>query len=209
MKNVDRLISIAGKPLRTGGALSLDGPMASSALANDLIGLAKRKDGFYAFESALHVLPFASTTELGIVDWNDDSVWKYEYNGAADQLLCFAEDVFGAQFAIAGEAIVRFDPETGMSEEIARSIDAWASQILGDADVLTGYPIAHEWQIANGPIPIGHRLVPRVPFVLGGDFSVGNLRAVKATNAMRFYGYLATQIKTLPDGARIELRVVD
>ena len=38
----------------------------------------------------------------------------------ADDLWCFAEDVFGVQFAISGEVVVQFDPETGDRTTVAK-----------------------------------------------------------------------------------------
>jgi hypothetical protein len=73
---------------------------------------------------------------------------------------------------------------------------------------LLGYPVAHEWQRASGALAPGRRLAPRTPFVLGGTFDVANLYSASQVELMRFRGHLATQLRDLPDGATVTLKVV-
>ena len=65
------------------------------------------------------------------------------------------------------------------------------------------------WQVANGPILQGQRLAPAVPFVLGGSFEVGELRAKSDLELARFRADIFSQIKDLPDGATIKLKLTD
>ena len=80
---------------------------------------------------------------------------------------------------------------------MAGTLDEWAGAILDDYEVLKGYPLAHEWQVANGPIPPGSRLVPAIPFVLGGAFEIENLFLSDAAQGMRLRGELAQQSLTV------------
>ncbi|MFA9444899.1 SMI1/KNR4 family protein [Egicoccus sp. AB-alg6-2] len=120
-------------------------------------------------------------------------------------MLCFAEDVFGGQFALTPDGIVAFDPETGAVDHLAATLDEWAQAILDDHAVLTGHPLARAWQTRHGPLPPAQRLVPVVPFVLGGPFDLENLHALDATQGMRLRGELAAQLRDLPDGATVRL----
>lgn len=168
------------------------------------------KNGFYAFEGALHVFSDLGTTqEKGVLEWNSDGLWRSAYDGLAGEAVFFAEDVFGVQFCVLDGSIATFDPETGAFETIAKDMEAWAAQILSDASLWTGYGLAHEWQMRHGPLPPGERLVPKIPFVLGGEYDVANLHALDATKAMLFRASIAVQIRDLPDGAAIKLRVVE
>jgi hypothetical protein len=49
-------------------------------------------------------------------------------------------------------------------------------------------------------------LVPKIPFVLGGEFGVDNVFALEATKGMRLRGELAVQIRDLPNGTKISYR---
>lgn len=98
---------------------------------------------------------------------------------------------------------------SGSVSAIAGTVEAWAQAILDDYDVLTGYPLAHQWQVERGPIPPRSRLVPKVPFACGGEFEIENLVLLDAGEAMRARGQLATQLHELPDDARVTFRISD
>lgn len=179
-----------------------DAPASADALGE----LLSRKNGFYAFESALLVRPLTHCgAPLGISEWNAPALWKYEYGGALDGFLCFAEDVFGGQFALATDAVVAIDPETGGCEVVAKTLEGWADIVLGDSSYRTGHPLAHDWQRCYGPLTVGHRLVPKVPFVIGGKFVLDNLYSTDEVEGMRFRGSIARQIRDVPDGGHVVL----
>ena len=117
---INRLVSIAS-------------PFVASRLENDddlldwkdrgarfdeLIELLSRRNGFYAFESALHIFPWVTVADandiIGLQDGNAPNAWRKWYQDLLDQIIFFAKDIFGVQFGIAGDDIVRFDPEAGM-----------------------------------------------------------------------------------------------
>jgi len=121
----------------------------------------------------------------------------------------FAEDVFGGQFCIKSNKICSFDPETGALQDVAEDMEGWARSILADYDFMTGYSLCHEWQRVNGRLNSGLRLVPKVPFVAGGKFNVQNLHVIEAVKGMRLRGQIALQIKDIPDGEQIKLKIVE
>ncbi len=164
------------------------------------------KNGFYVFDSALHIYPAGILTipgEISIEDWNRPTLWKDTFKGKADKCHCFAEDLFGEQYAFTDKEIVCFDPETGESFPIADSLEEWAQKILEEPGVRTGSELAKAWQQEQGPLPPGMRLVPTTPFVLGGDYSVDNLYQSEAVAAMRRRGRQAQMIKELPEGSKL------
>jgi len=209
--SLEKLIGIGG-PALSSASPTIDPNLLALAggMGVDLLELLSQKNGFYAFESALHVFSTRSDPpEIGINEWNAPELWINEYRGMAGSALFFAEDIFGSQFCIKNDGIYCFDPETGSARRLSDDLEGWARAILGDYNVLTGHPIAHEWQRVNGRIPIGVRLVPKVPFVLRGEFSLQNLFTLEAVKAMHLRGSIAVQIRDLPDGASVKLRVVD
>ncbi|MEH1055730.1 hypothetical protein V6U89_11025 [Micromonospora sp. CPCC 206171] len=167
------------------------------------------RNGFFAFESALLVRPAGEpgVSVHDIQEWNRAELWKSSYAGTVDDVFFFAEDIFGCQFGLRGPHVVTFNPETAEVREFAQSIEQWAAQVIDDYKALTGYPLAHLWQRAYGPLPPGTRLVPLMPFVMGGDFIVENLRAAPEVRAMRFYGGLAQAVAHVPDGAEVRIDI--
>jgi hypothetical protein len=179
--------------------------------ASDNIGrLLRIKNGFYAFEGALHVLPDIGTPpERGLYEWNDASSWRADYEGMANGAVFFAEDAFGTQFCVHDGAIATFEPETGTFGRIAADTDEWAAKILDDYSFWSGHPVARAWQSQHSPLPVGSRLIPTTPFVLGGKFEATNVHAVDAVTGMKYRASIARQIRDLPDGASITLKVIE
>lgn len=207
---IEGLLSISGEGIASpvDPGLMLRHFSSWNALGEELARLLNRKNGFYAFESALLVRSFQNQQcPLGIVEWNQPSLWKEKYSENLGRVLFFAEDVFGAQFCICDDKICTFEPETGVLEPQYFSLSAWANDLIGDYECRTGYPLAHTWQVKNGPLDPGVRLLPKVPFVCGGKFEIDNLYAIDDVNGMLFRASLATQIRDLPDGSRITFEI--
>lgn len=206
----ERLASIASTSLSTELPLLPDDLLYKAGDAGkSLYALLRLKNGFYAFEGALHVLPSSRDDECrGIEKWNAVDLWKFEYEDILSNYVCFAEDVFGEQFIIGNGNVYRFDPETAGIEIVAGSLEEWAKVILDNYETETGYSLAHEWQRLNGPLPSGQRLLPKIPFVLGGDYMVDNLYALDAVKGMKLRADIWKQIKDLPSGAQVKLKVV-
>lgn len=176
----------------------------------ELEHLINNRNGFWAFESSLLVRPFSnSTAPLGILEWNNKLLWKGNYDWKLDHVLCFAEDAFGCQFCLVEEKVCLFDPETGQLEDIANNLQDWAKAVIGDFEIRTGYSLAHAWQIRNLPLPPGARLLPKVPFVLGGKYSLENLHLSNDVEGMKFRAMVANQIRDVPDGGKIIIEIIN
>jgi len=204
----EKLLSIASPPL-----LNVDDDIdmrilnAAGAHADDIAAVLGKRNGFFAFESALRFFPSRSVPiSYGLEDWNDPKLWRFEYANLME-VFFFAEDIFGNQFCVSAGTICSFDPETGEVGELASSLEEWAKIILSDYDVLTGYNLAHEWQSKYGRLSGRNRLVPKIPFVTGGEFSLPNLVALEAVRGMRARGNFAQQIRSLPDGAKVRFMI--
>lgn len=88
------------------------------------------------------------------------------------------------------------------------SLNEWAELILSDYKVRNGYPPAHEWQAANGPLSSGQRLIPKVPFICEGKFEIDNLNVLNDVEGMSFRAVISNGIKGVKDGERIRFRIV-
>lgn len=179
------------------------------ALGSELYHLLELKNGFYAFESALHVFPYTSDLGTGLEAWNAESLWRDRYKDLADGLLFFAEDIFQDQFCLSKKqsGVFRLQAETGAAIPMADSVENWAAVILADHKAETGWPLAHAWQEKNGSLPDGQRLMPKTPFFLGGEYNLENLWAGDPLEGMRFKADIAIQTRDLPDGAQVQLKV--
>jgi len=48
-----------------------------------------------------------------------------------------------------------------------------------------------------------------IPGALGGEYAISNIKTAPLVELVRFSGDLGRQIADLPDGAQIEIKVVD
>jgi hypothetical protein len=212
--NIEKLLSISSAPISRVKIPEeyLAMLCGRGGLVQELSILLRERNGFYAFESALHVFPIvessSETDRPGLEAWNENGLWKAWYQGHVGGLFFFAEDIFGGQFAIKDEEIVSFEPESGEIKGMAKSVEGWAEAILSNYRELTGSPIAHDWQAVHGTLTFGCRLLPKIPFILGGSYSENNLFAVDAVKGMRYRGELWEQLRDLPDGAQVRLRAL-
>src|SRR6185437_3322877 len=198
-----------GSLVESSPGMSAMAPVPDALQWNELAGLLRRRNGFYAFECALHVFPLQSAGSIyGLDVWNAADTWIDSYDDLARECLFFAEDIFGNQFCMKRAEICSFDAETGIAKPLASSLEEWAGLILSDYRYLTGHPLAHEWQVRNGGIPANMRLVPTIPFVGGGAYTVDNLHLLDTITSLRYRGEFATQIRDVPDGGKIRLKLV-
>jgi hypothetical protein len=109
------------------------------------------------------------------------------------------------QYCLSASGVLRFNAETGGTKLMADSLENWANIILRDYDHETGWRFASRWQVENGPFPPGKRLMPKIPFFLGGAHSMENLWAGDAVEGMRFKADLAMQTRNSPDGTQIRI----
>jgi hypothetical protein len=206
MTRIEKLLSISSESLAHTPALD-SGLLQDYPLGPELLHLLERRNGFYAFESSLHVFPI--TTEpvngMSLAEWNTDSTWRNGYADLTGGLLFFAENIFQNQYCLSASGVLRFNAETGGTEPMADSLENWADIILRDYEHETGWTFANNWQTENGPLSPGKRLMPKIPFFLGGAYSMENLWAGDAVEGMRFKADLATQTRSLPNGAKVRL----
>lgn len=209
--NLKKLISIASPPIcEESPRLSSELMSLGGILSEQLVEILDSKNGFYAFESALHLFPTGcQESHIDLATWNREDSWRKGYGSIVSGLLFFAEDAFGSQFALTDKGVHRFDPEMGELEMHSLDYEGWATRILDDYQYETGYLLLHEWQVEHGPLLPGKRLLPKVPFILGGDYEIGNLYAADAIKGMEFRADIWRQIRDLPEGAQVKLKIVE
>lgn len=75
-----------------------------------------------------------------------------------------------------------------------------------------------DWYMSNltaiakdklGPLQPGKKYHLKVPGALGGEYGFSNLAAISQIEQLRFSGDISNQIKELPDGATIQLKVTE
>lgn len=206
MPKLDDLLGRARGPLGPAGTVDLGQRQGLLAELSDLLS---RTNGFFLFNAGVHIFRAGPQGHgYDVESWNQSATWKDTYQGLADDLFCFGQDVLGTQFAIVGnKSVVAFEPEACGREVVGASLEDWAAWLLGNPDVHATAGLAHAWQKQNRPLDLTERLIPRQLLVLGGELTLENLVAKDAAECMRIRGPIAHQIQDLPDGATISLNV--
>lgn len=205
-----KILSIASPPLLEPFTRDNALPnLPTSACFEQLLSILEFKNGFFVFESALHVFPVGKFEQmLTLESWNDKQLWRNEYHALIpSDMVFFAQDIFGNQFGIDSSGVSIFYSEFAEIEPLSKDLHEWMELLLNDWKALSGYELCHRWQEINGPLREGERLIPKIPFVLGGKYSLENLYTGSILEAQRFRGSLALQIANIPDGSKIELKI--
>src|SRR5579864_8492691 len=109
---VTKLLSVSSKALAQEPSVPPN-LFEAYALGPELFRMLQRRNGFYAFESALHVFPITSDAHMSLEEWNAHTLWRDRYEDLASGLLFFAEDVLQDQFCLSTAGVMRFHSETG------------------------------------------------------------------------------------------------
>ena len=163
------------------------------------------------FDGALYVRNNFSTSVFhSIGDWNEYSLWKKFFpEDKLKEVYFFADNILSYQYGIYDEKVVMLNPEDSSLEIVASSLDEWFSVIKSDKVTYLYSDILEEWESRNGKILLGEKLIPSIPFIIGGDYELDIFIKCTELEAMRYYSQYAKTLYKLPDGNVVKLKIVD
>lgn len=168
----------------------------------------KKTNGGGILENSLifyGVLPTKLNSEIF---YNNFLFNKY-YKDLISDIFLFGEDVFGNQFGFLRDGkIILVNIETANAEFTLNNFDDFVTQFFENMDYYSGSSILEKWLVKYGAIGEFKKLCPLKPFVIGGSYEIDNFYALEKEELFKFNSYLARQIKDLPDGAEIQIKVV-
>ncbi len=190
-----------------GPAVQLDFGVPTGPVVELATALAE-VNGFFVFNAGVQVFR-AGADGLGydLEHWNEPDTWKDAYEGMADDLFCFGQDLFASQFAIDdGAQVVLMDAETGERHRLGDSLEDWAEWLFADPEHNGHGDTARGWQDQFGALDVTERLIHPQPLVLGGEHAADNVAVVDGISVLRALGPLAVAIRDLPPGTPIDFR---
>ena len=165
-------------------------------------------NGLSAFRGGLRVFGSVPSLLPGVSTWNQSDLWRAEYHGLDQGLFFFAEDILGNQFSFDSDGrVFRFLAETGDRELCGASFRAWLEMLLADPTEELSLWLLDEWLGAEPEPKLSQHLCPKIPFVVKGATEPSNLYTCDRVESMRFKGAFAYQIRNVPTGGQIEIRV--
>jgi len=117
--------------LASRGSVSLHDPadlfseaMLEVVLPADHIRVLGRSNGVLAYGGYFRLFALGGDAAMELRRWNEPSLWRHAWDGAADGYLCFGETAWGDQYAY-----VDRDPQAGVHRLDAFSMEA--EQVAG------------------------------------------------------------------------------
>jgi hypothetical protein len=161
----------------------------------------------YYFGNSLHFYG-CNTLEK----WDDicyiNEIFKSTYSVLIGKdIECFAEDIFGNQFCIILDQFYFLNIETAEISFISSNLNDFLSSLYNDVTFYSGYNLTNDmnkYDIIS--LSNGHRLCPRKPFVIGGDYETKNLFLSNFNTNLETNFSFAKQVYNLPDGQDVEIR---
>ena len=130
----------------------------------------------------------------------------------ADPIAFVGKNAFGnVIFKQQDHSYWRLIPEECECSQIAADDQAY-ERLVADAEFNIDWGMLRLVQLAReglGPLESHYCYYLMVPAVLGGRYETENIRSAPLLEIIEYSGELAKQIKDLPDGAEIELKVME
>ena len=165
--------------------------------------LLSNKTGFY-FNKGLHIYGLSESFDYDNLHCINSFLQK-EYEILFNNLYAFACDVFGNQFVFKEQKVYYFEIETSEVSLLADNFKMWLEKVVNDCDYYFSPELVHEWQTNNRSLFYEERLTPKIPFILGGEYTISNLYALDFFKAISFSASIAKQVVNLPEGTDFEI----
>jgi hypothetical protein len=177
--------------------------------------LLEMTNGAYLYDHALHFFGACEAPPWhSLPAWNAPTTWRDTYPDGVAGLVCFAEDAFGDQFAYdergaqAG-AVVVFEAELGRVVPAAPSFLLWLEALVAHPAAVLPIDVLAAQRAEHRSLGSGMHLFAYPPLFTPESREGVSLGHVDAVEAMRFRGQLASQVRRLPPGSRVEIKLED
>jgi hypothetical protein len=159
------------------------------------------QNGFVLHGGALHVRGASTNPEWHSLRlaWQGEHALHKLYGTVLPDDIPFAQDVFGDQFLLRDEVVMRLFAETGEVEKMAEDLDEFLAAVNID---LEGY-----LNVQPGQLEPGQLLLAYPPFCFEEASGKVDLSPLPAAEVIRFHAQVAAQLKDVPEGAKIEFKV--
>lgn len=187
-------------------ALCLETPHGPRPIVPEqLLALYDIADGFFCLDRSLLVRPISrDANPEGSFEWRRRDFWQFYFN-RDEYFYVFAEDAFGDPFCLIRSGIIKLNMETTERFFISETIDKWAEAVLDDPEEYLNTFFMREWVFKHGDVPVGFRLAPKTPFVLGGEYSEENFTVLPEAELAHLKSQVAFRVKNVPDGGHLKI----
>jgi len=178
------------------------------------IELLKINNGFYCYKMGLRFLGLTEELDwkFDLRAWNDKKLWKQSYLNEFPLNFYFADTIFGDQFSYNEcSQVVKTIAETGFETVVADNFCDWIEKLVRNPNEMIDYDLLLDWYNLGGlSVEVGMQIKPLVPFSLGGSIESKSHAALRdARKHMLWNGFLATKLKNLKKGDKVDLAAIN
>jgi hypothetical protein len=180
-------------------------------MPTNLAGLLRQINGFIQFHGGLHVRGACQQPAWHSLRdaWDSGSAFHRLYPEVRTEDVPFAEDCMGDQFLLRDGRVCKLAAETGEIEALDVGLGGFFEGVAADpVEFLSLHPLL-QFQQDGGNLEPGQLLAAFPPFCTKESADGVSLAAITAEERRRFLANLAAQLRDVPDGDKIDFRVVD
>src|SRR5690348_3725097 len=183
---------------------SIDDVEILRELPPELAGILTEINGFILHDGALHVRGASLAPEWHSLraPWREPEPFSALYPTVQPADIPFAQDQVGDQFLLRHGHVLRLSAETGDVEPVANSVDDFLTRVSEDIEGFLNVGLCHTMKP-------GQLLLAYPPFLFRESGAATSLRSSPASEVIRFHGDLARQIRDLPDGSQVQVKLTE
>jgi len=189
--------------------ITWNGPMIDDSalleeLPEELAAMLKQANGFILYQGALHIRGLCQSPEWHSLRsaWKSETSFQNLYPDLTPSDIPFAQDPFGDQFLWREGKILRLLAETGDIEFTSPSLAAFFASV--EKDIQSFLNVSLKQTIQPGELVLAYP-----PFCMKESGKGASLRSIPSRRVILFHADLAEQIRNVPDGGQIEIKVTD
>ncbi|HWL39985.1 MAG TPA: SMI1/KNR4 family protein [Gemmatimonadaceae bacterium] len=188
----------------------IDDPDILAALPIEYRELLENVNGLIAFAGGLHIRGACAAP-----DWHSlrhachgPEALHTKFRAARPADLPFAQDAFGNQLLLREDQVWRLAAESGEVEPLGADLLTFLEEACRDPIEYLSLAPLERFRAEGGDLRPGQLLNVDPPFVMQ-TAGLPSLRAIAAADRLGFLAHLSAQIANLPDGARVEFKIVE
>jgi hypothetical protein len=173
-------------------------------LPTDLVRVLSDTNGFILHEGAVHVRGACLIPEWHSLRtaWRGPKAFHILYDDVQPSDVPFAQDQVGDQFLVREDVVLRLSAETGEIERLADSIHDFFSRMSSDIEGFLNVGLGHRMQP-------GQLLHAYPPFCFRESGVGASIAPLPASEVILFHADLARQMRDVPDGGKVEFKLID
>jgi hypothetical protein len=173
--------------------------------------LLSQTNGFILFDGGLHVRGAVLAPEWHSLRkvWLGDFALHKLFLAIHESDVPFAQDCLGDQFLLRGNVVHKLDAEIGEVEGLGMGLETFLNRAQENpVEFLSLQPLL-QFMGNGGKLKLGQLLSVYPPFIAKESAEGVSLRAISMFDRIGFLADFARQIAEIPEGTKIEIKVVN